>query len=182
MGSIHFLLWVALVLAVAAGIFDLRTGHIPNWLTLGGLAGAFVLQVITGAAHRGLHGAGAGAITALLGTAACALVPVVLYRLAGMGGGDVKLLAALGALCGPSIGLQAQFYSFIAVLLYAPLRMTYEGKLWRTLRNALLLAINPVLPKEKRKSVPAELMTSLRFGPAVAAGVLATILAHWRAV
>ena len=179
MQSIHFLLWLALVVATAAAVFDYRTGHIPNWLTLGALGAATLLQVGTGAAHAGLHGAGAGALTAMLGFAACSLVPDVLYRLAGMGGGDVKLLAALGALCGPSIGLQAQFYSFIALLLYAPLRMAYEGKLLRTLGNSLTLALNPILPKTKRKTIPAELLTSLRFGPAVAAGVLATILAHW---
>jgi prepilin peptidase CpaA len=172
-------LTVALLVAIVAAVYDFRTGHIPNWLTLGTLAVAIVMHVLSGALGSGLTGAGAGAITAVSGILLCSIVPLLLYKLAGMGGGDLKLLAAIGALAGPMIGLQAQTYSFVAMLLYAPARMAYEGKLLRTLSNVLALLVNPFLPKAKRRSIPPSLMTSVRFGPSVAAGVLATVLANW---
>jgi prepilin peptidase CpaA len=173
------LLATASIAAAIAALIDYRTGHIPNWLTLGALASGVVLQVSQGALSSGWQGAGAGLVTSLAGILVCSIVPLIMYRVAGMGGGDLKLLAAIGALCGPSIGLQAQLYSFIAVLLYAPARMAYQGKLLRTLKTSLVLLVNPLLPKARRSVVPPELMTSLRFGPAVAAGVVATALAHW---
>jgi prepilin peptidase CpaA len=179
MASLFFFLGLALLVSIIGAVYDHRTGHIPNWLTLGALALALVLHVATGALGNGLTGAGAGAITSVSGILLCSIVPLILYRMAGMGGGDLKLLAAIGAFLGPLIGLQAQMYSFVAILLYAPAKMAYEGKLLRTLLNTLSLIVNPFLPKAKRKTIAPELMTSLRFGPSVAAGVLATALAHW---
>jgi prepilin peptidase CpaA len=179
MGHALGFLMLATVASLTAAVIDFRTGHIPNWLTLGTLALALTLRGSEGCAASGLRGGGAAMVTTLAGALFCALVPLILYVLAGMGGGDLKLLAALGAMCGPMVGLQVEMYSFVAVLLFAVARMTYEGRLGRTLLNSLSLLVNPFLPATRRSSIAPELMTSLRFGPAVAAGVVATTLAHW---
>jgi prepilin peptidase CpaA len=180
MPFVYLALTLAIVVTGFAAVRDFRTGHIPNWLTLGAMGLGACLHAAYGASEGGLRGFGGALVSVVLGIVVCSLVPLLLWRAKGMGGGDVKLLGSLGALLGPVIGLEAQFYSFVAITLYALARLAYHGKLMKTLANALRLAVNPVLPAARRKPVPTELMTSLRLGPAILAGVVATALAQWR--
>lgn len=176
----HSFLLAALVVGLVAAWLDYRTGHIPNWLTLGPLAVAPLAHGVVGYVVYGWDAAVHGASFSLLGALACGLVPYLLYRMGGIFAGDVKLLAAIGALCHPVIGIEAEFYAFIAAALYAPARMAYEGKLWRTLGNTAALAANPFLPKAKRRTIAPEMLTELRFGPAVAVGVALAVALEWR--
>jgi prepilin peptidase CpaA len=75
----------------AAGIWDLRTRRIPNWLTAGSLLSALVLKGLAGPAvfWDGLTGAGLGLAVGL-----------VLFALRALGGGDGKLMVAVGAFLG----------------------------------------------------------------------------------
>jgi prepilin peptidase CpaA len=77
---------------------DLRRRTLPNWLTVGGLAAGLAL----GARH-GWHGLWMAAAGAAVGFAV--LLP--LFWMRAMGGGDVKLMAAYGAVLGPSLVLLA---------------------------------------------------------------------------
>ena len=63
----------------------------------------------------------------------------------------------------------------------AAVRLAYEGKLLRTLGNTLALVVNPLRPKDKRKALPPEMMSEMRFGPAIFAGTLAAALVNWGA-
>ena len=178
-GPNHLLASAVTVSAVAA-YYDLRTGHIPNWVTFGPLAvapiGHFVLGfVLTSSARSGAEAAG----FSILGALACALVPIFLYRANAIGGGDVKLMAAVGAICRPMVGVEAEFYAFLAAAIFAPARLAWEGKLLRTLGNTLALVANPFLPKARRREIAPEAMTSLRFGPAIFAGALGVAILHW---
>lgn len=118
--------------------------------------------------------------SSLLGAIACSVVPAVLYRQDAIGGGDVKLLAGIGALLQPRLGLEAEMYSFFAAGLIAPAFLAYEGKLFRTIKNTFLLAVNPLLPKKKRRPVEPALLTWFRFGPAILIGTGVTAYLHWR--
>jgi prepilin peptidase CpaA len=177
-----FLLAAVVVSAIAA-VYDVRTGQIPSWLTLGGL----FLAPFGHAARAALAAGGDGeaALTeaglSVLGALACAIVPLVLYRQNALGGGDVKLFAALGAICQVSIGFEALTYSFLAAVLLAPARLVYEGKLLKTLKNTVLLLGNAFVPKAKRRDVDPELMTWFRMGPAIFIGVMVATVLHWRA-
>ena len=84
---------VAAVLGVIAVVEDLRRRHVPNWLTAAGVAGGLVCAA--GGGWRGVGMAAAGAAAGFL-----LLVPF--HWLGAMGGGDVKLMAAYGALLGPA--------------------------------------------------------------------------------
>ena len=89
---------VLLGIALAAGAYDLRYRRIPNWLNLSGLVVGFGVN----AALSGWHGTAAASLGML-----CALVVYVpLYLVHGMGAGDVKLMAAVGAMVGPGSWLE----------------------------------------------------------------------------
>jgi prepilin peptidase CpaA len=189
----NFFLVFATVVAIVGAIFDWRSGRkategegvegeIPNSLTFGALAVApiawFIFGMRSGGARVGLEAAGfsvAGAFT-------CALVPLILWRAGAMGGGDLKLLAAVGAIVRPLVGIEAEFWAFAAAAVLAPARLAWEGKLFRTLGNSLAIAVNPLLPKAKRREISREEMTWFRFGPAIAVGTLLATLFHWQRV
>lgn len=78
---------------LAAGIYDLRFRRIPNWLNLSG--------VVLGLGLNTLLLAGHGFALALLGLGCSLAVYLPLYLIRGMGAGDVKLMAAVGAMAGP---------------------------------------------------------------------------------
>ncbi len=78
----------------------------PNVLTFGAAAGAFGFHL----AESGLAGLGWSAGGWLVGAA----LFFPLFALRGLGGGDVKLLAALGAWLGPSVTVWLAAYSAIA--------------------------------------------------------------------
>jgi prepilin peptidase CpaA len=84
---------VALLLGGLACGFDWKSRRIPNLLTFGGAAVAFVYAFAT----RGPE----GLFVSLQGWALGLALFLPMYLLGGMGAGDVKLLGCLGAWFGP---------------------------------------------------------------------------------
>lgn len=173
-----FLLAAVLVTAVAAWT-DFKKGIIPNWLSLGVLAAAPILHAVLGFGSGGMSGALEGAMFSLLGGLACGAVPLLLYSVGGGRGGDVKLLAAVGALCRTTIGIEAVFYGFLVAALYAMGRLAYDGKLLNTLGNTAAIVVNPFLPKTRRRKMSKEAMTWQRLGPSVFVGTVVAVLLNW---
>lgn len=158
---------VALALAAGAAGFDARTGHIPNWLTLPPLLmapTAYLILVSPSVAAMSL-------VAALV----CGFVPYLMFRKGAAGGGDVKLLASLGAIGGASFGIETQLFGFTLAVLFSLTVLAYRGRLLSTLANALFLAINPVLPKRFRRVAPPESMATLRMGVPFFAGALIAV-------
>ena len=115
---------VALVVGLGAAAFiDLRDHRIPNALVLGALLTALALQTAAG----GWLGLGTG----LLGAATGLVCFIPFYLLRGMGAGDVKLLACVGAFLGPKGALLAALAALIAggvgAILYVAVRASLEA-------------------------------------------------------
>lgn len=176
----HLLLLAAVAITGTAAVFDWRTGEIPNWLTFGGIVAGLLGNFALGFRSGGWAEGGASAGWSLAGVLACGAVPALLFRAGGIGGGDFKLLLAIGALLRPTIGIEAELYSFVAVALYAPARLVYEGKLLRSLGNSLSLLTDPFRPEEKRKKVDPELLSTVRFGPCVFLGTVVAAIVNMR--
>jgi prepilin peptidase CpaA len=168
----------ALLTTGAAAIIDWRRREIPNWLALGTLGVAVVAHGFAGALRTGAGGGIQEASWAVVGAVACAFVPAVFWQKGVFGGGDVKMLAALGALLQPMQGIEAEFYSLILAAVFAPARLAWEGKLLQVLGNSAAIVMNPLLPKAKRRVLAPEMLTQVRFGPAIFAGVVVCALAH----
>ncbi len=84
-----------MLLAFVAVCTDIMWRRIPNGLTLPFAVAGFAFNLLTGGPLEGLWHTCAGLVLGLV-------LPGVLFMLGGMGGGDVKLLAAIGAWAGPS--------------------------------------------------------------------------------
>ncbi len=157
---------LSVTVSAVAAFTDFRTGHIPNWLTYGATATGFGLNAI------GPEGLVRGTLAAVAGMVVCGLMPYVLYRKDAIGGGDVKLFVALGALLGAYSGIEAQFLAYCAGSLFALARLAWHGRLMAVLANSLYLAVNPVLLKRWRRDIAPESLHRIRFGGAILAGAL----------
>jgi prepilin peptidase CpaA len=77
---------------VASAWADFRSRRIPNWLTVSGLAAALLLRATVGPES---------VIEGLIGALLAFVLTLPLLMLGVMGGGDAKLLIAIGAFMGP---------------------------------------------------------------------------------
>lgn len=117
----------AVFLAVWAGGMDWRFRRIPNWLTLPGLAVGFVVNGLA----DGWPGLKASLLGAGLGLAI--LLPFVLLR--ALGGGDWKLVGALGAFLGPGRLVEVLIGSMLVAGVMALVVIVYKGRIRQSLRN-----------------------------------------------
>ena len=176
----HVLFFVVIAVAALAAFTDWRRGEIPNWLSYGSLLLGPVLHVGRAlVAHRTMDAALTEGGFSIVGALVCAIVPAMLYRQGAIGGGDLKLLAALGALLQTMLGVEAEMYGFFAAALIAPARLAYDGKLISTLKNSLAILVNLFLPKAKQKHVEETALSWFRLGPPLFFGVALTAYLHW---
>jgi prepilin peptidase CpaA len=121
----------AVVVGVLACLTDVRSRRIPNVLTFGASGAGMVAHVVMG----GLPGLGWSAGGWVVGLVL--LLPLFLLR--GMGGGDVKLMAAFGAWVGPRLVAWTGLYGAIAGGVLALVVALSAGVLGRTFANVGLL-------------------------------------------
>ena len=154
---------------VAAAITDLRRGTVYNWLTYPAVLIGLALGAAAGAAAGN---AGDGFINHFLGMAFCFGVLLATYVLGGMGGGDVKLMAAVGAILGWPGALHAVFYSFAVGAAVGLIVLVWRGQVRLALRR-LWMAVR-ILPLPTAKMEDAVPVSTFRvpFGFAVAVGTL----------
>src|SRR4051812_44200646 len=123
--------FIALAVSAAACVSDLRTRRIPNALTFGAAIAGIAFHLFT----SGIPGAG----LALLGWLVGAAVFFAPFALGGLGAGDVKLVAALGAWLGPADVLWLALYTGVAGGVLALTVSLAHGYLRQALRNVWLL-------------------------------------------
>ena len=164
----HDSLALAIVMAGTgtAAVIDLRIRRVPNALTASLAA--------TGVA---IAAAGFGAVSL---SAACggALLGVLLmlpgYLLGGTGGGDVKLLAAVGTLLGPSTTFVAFVFTSIAGAAIAIGVAVSRRRLRRTMNAAARLVATGGASTEEITSVEAN--NRFAYAPAIAVGAVLALV------
>lgn len=108
-------------LLLAATVTDLRRRKVYNWTTYPGILVAFGMNGLATAlgldvesVSNDIYGL-IGLKDSIAGFVACGLVMLVCYVFfpGGVGGGDVKLIAMMGAFLGPFGGLEAMLWTFV---------------------------------------------------------------------
>jgi len=118
-------------LLLLAAVIDARRRRIPNWLTFG--------LILSGLARAAIFMGPAAAGQAFVGLLAGAAVPLVLFSLRALGGGDVKLLAGIGAWLGAPAAL-AVFAATCVIGLFLILGQSLvQGRTIALFRNTAVL-------------------------------------------
>jgi len=162
---------VAVAVVVVAALIDLRTRRIPNLLTFGASAVALGYHAWT----NGLSGIGHGAAGWATGTA----VFLPMFLLGGMGAGDVKLMAAVGAWLGFRGALWSACFAVLfggLLALLVSIRSRYLAtafrNLWALFGFWRTTGIKPLPGVTLRDSTGPR----LAYGVAIALGTLAAAL------
>lgn len=161
---------VVLGVVLTGASIDIRTRRIPNILTFGSAAAAFLYHAWTAGAH------GWGASAGGWATGVALFLPLFLLR--GMGGGDVKLLGAVGAWLGPMGVLYAGLYSVLAGGFLALVVGAMHGYLGKALSNLWgLLVFWRTAGIQPLPGLTIEDSTGprLAYGVAIAAGTIAAV-------
>jgi prepilin peptidase CpaA len=165
--------WPTLVVLAIATVTDLRSRRIPNWLVLPFLVAGIAVNVW----QHGWPGLGHSLAGFALGAAAFG----VLFFMGGMGMGDVKLMAAIGAWVGASQLLIAIVFTGLAggvIALGWALSAGFLGELlsgsgdlmfgWK--QRGLKPHPELVLSNPRARKMP--------YAPAIAIGTLLSFFAH----
>jgi prepilin peptidase CpaA len=166
MSSLSLALVVLVLLAVWT---DVRTRRIPNGLT--------ATAVVMALALRALLGAGAVA-EGLMGAGIALAVLLPLFALGGVGGGDAKLLVAVGAFLGPAGFVVAGLATGIAGGLMALAWSARRGVILPVLLNTggLLKYVFTAGRSGERATLESPGAVSVPYAIAIAAG---TLFALW---
>jgi len=125
-------------LLIFAAAQDLRTRRIRNWLTL--------CLVVTGVAHSLMSARGfAPSVTfgdSILGTLAGFGLPLILFVMGALGGGDVKLLAGVGAWLGVTCVIEVFLAAAVVGMIIVLVQCAAKGRLKVLFGNTFVLVMN----------------------------------------
>jgi prepilin peptidase CpaA len=165
----------AVLIAVVVGIAvitDLRSRRIPNTLTFSALCAAIIIRF----AFQGWPGLG----VALGGAIVAPVVLLVVHLGRGIGMGDLKLAAAVGAFFGPVAAAVAMLASAILGGVLAMALLMQRGQLLAEFFGLVFVSV-PFLKGKKPAGPPANasaLVTTMPYGVAIAIGSLTTLAGY----
>ncbi|MBN2056195.1 prepilin peptidase [bacterium] len=155
---------VLLLLLVVCAVTDLVYSKIYNKVTVT----AMVCGVVTNTLASGLDGLKTSLVGLVLGFG----LFLIVYMFGGMGGGDVKLMGAIGALGGYPFILWAVFFSALSGGLIAILIMMYHGRLWRGFKNVFRALFTCIMPHRVTEPLDPSDSMKIPFGFGISIGTL----------
>jgi prepilin peptidase CpaA len=162
---------VIVAFAITAAASDLRWRKIPRTLTVAGL--------MLGLGYHLLHGGKFEFAWAMLAALVGFALGLTFFYLGAIGGGDVKLITALGALLGFSRWLLAMEVAIFAAALIGLVQAVRRGLLRQTLLN-VLATLRWVLSRGVQPhpviNVGNSAMLRAPFGVAAAVGTLIAVM------
>lgn len=151
---------------LVATVIDLRSRRIPNVLTAG-MSGMGLAMAATG-----IGGIGPGA--AVAGFAIGMLLMMPGYMLGATGAGDVKLMAAVGAVVGPGLVVTAFLYTAVAGGVLAVIVAARRGRVAAAVAGTGRLIVAPTAVKQEIRG--ASSAHRFAYGPAIAIGSILAAL------
>jgi prepilin peptidase CpaA len=178
MTGLQVLLVATIMVTALCAWIDFKTGLIPNKITYPFAAVGACAHIVFTAALYPEASRWFILFETISGGFLCALVPLAMWKSKAMGGGDVKLLGALGATLGPTMGLALQLYAFFFAVLLMPIVLAYRGVLMETVKRSIEIATRP-FKREKPATLERLANSELRFGPAILAAALVVAVIEW---
>ena len=108
---------VLLLILLAAVYTDYRQGRIPNWMIIFGFISGLVIRFLHGGFSTGLDG--------ILGAVFLAAVFYPVFKIGGLGGGDIKLFAVVGSYLGIKGGITSLIFAFIFGAIFSLVKMLH---------------------------------------------------------
>ena len=164
-GNLGGLIVLAAMLTVAVYI-ELKESRIPNWLTFSGMALGLLIANLQGQ----------NAFWASLGGLAIGFgFLFIFYVFGGVGGGDVKLMGAAGALMGVDMIKPALFYTTFIGAFIAVMMVIWRRDFWMRIGQGLRRL---AFWRKQDKNQPAPLPAiKVPYGIAIAIGCVLALLA-----
>jgi prepilin peptidase CpaA len=163
---------VAFAVGLFGGVHDLLTHRIPNWFTFPAILAGLAASVAFG----GLSGLWLGFLG--LGLGFIAFFPLWIFQV--MGGGDVKLMMAIGAWSSPKNVFYVLIFSLISGGVFALFDVIARGRLKSVLRSIYFLILSAMNPEMPRFEMEIDSKRKFPFGAFIAIGQAATICGyHW---
>jgi prepilin peptidase CpaA len=173
-----------LALVSVAAVTDLHRHKIYNWTTYSGILAALglsglrsLLPTVTNLNEKRLDYllTQTSLIDCIVGLLACGFLMLVCFVMFRIGGGDVKLIAMLGAFLGPYRGLEAMLWTFVLGGCLGLIVLIWRVGPWRLLVRALkqlvwtlrLCSWSPLTENER-----AQLQPPLFLAPSALAAVV----------
>lgn len=164
---------VLLLLVSIAAVNDLATRRIPNRLLLAGLACVLVLNLLSA-------DPGAALLAALGGMGVGFAVFLPFYLMRGMAAGDVKLMAAVGALTGPGEAFEIAVLTWCAGGVMALLLLLLRGRMRVAFGNIGRMLLGLMTPGVgMNASTQAKSAGSMPYGVAIAIGTVVMLTRHY---
>jgi prepilin peptidase CpaA len=159
-------LLVLVVMLTLAVYIELKDSRIPNWLTFSGMALGLLIAYLHG---QNTFWASLGGLAIGFGFL------FIFYVFGGVGGGDVKLMGAAGALMGVQMTKPALFYTAFIGAFIAVMMVIWRKDFWLRIGFGLQrLAFWRKLDKNQLAPLPA---IKVPYGIAIAIGCVLALLA-----
>ncbi len=166
-------IWVVTITLVVAAVIDGMKLKVPNWITFPMIVSGWIYSA-TLSPFAGWD----GLMFSLIGTVVGLALLLPAYAIGGMGAGDVKLLAGVGAWVWGTVTLYAFAVSAIVGGIIA-VGMVLAGKGWNKHQSQFWMIFNEILTvkdPEKLATIAAErkpTMMLLPYGIPIAIGTIA---------
>lgn len=150
---------VLAALLAGAAYTELTARKIPNWMTLTGAGAGLLLGYLPG---------GISLLESVMGLVVGFGFLLLFYFYGGMGGGDVKLMGAVGALLGYRLVLPAIVYTAFLGFLLAVFCLVSQRAFW--IRSGR--ALKRLAGGARAADVPPPIQKGVPYGLAIAAGTM----------
>ena len=172
----HWPIWFVTITLIVAAVIDGYELRVPNWLTYSMIVSGWIYSIAFAQAHHDMtwyQGLG----WSLAGTAVGLITLLPLYSIGGMGAGDVKLMAGIGAWVYIETTLWAFVYTAVIGAVLAVLMVLWRGA-WNKHQGqffVILTEIMTIKDPEELSKIAAERKSSmflLPYGIPIAIGTI----------
>ncbi len=158
------------VISVSA-ITDVMYGKIFNKVTYPAIIGGLIVNALISGKYFQ---------SSVIGLLVGFILFLIVFLIGGLGGGDVKLMAAIGAIKGYPFVMYAAFYSALVGGLISIMIMIWKGRFLRGMRNIFRVLFSYifsfVFPGMEPESLNPEESEKIPFGFAICLGTLWAVL------